>query len=59
MQLDGSYYYWLTFVENDPTGNLINKPGFAFEDSFKSDLANYKWESDSVCINRFMSYRNL
>lgn len=59
MQLDGSYYYRLAFLEKDPTGKLIDKGGFGFEDSFKSDMANYKWESDSVCLIKLMSHGNL
>ena len=59
MQLKGSYYYNLTFVEKDLTGKLINKPSFGFENSFKSDIAYYKWESDSSCLIRLMSHGNV
>jgi len=59
MQLKGSYYYNLTFVEKDLTGKLINKPSFGFENSFKSDMAYYKWESDSSCLIRLMSHGNV
>jgi hypothetical protein len=59
MQLNGTYYYDLTFAEKDPTGNLINNPAFGFEDSFKSDMAYYKWESDSLCHIRLMSHGNV
>ena len=59
MQLDGLYYYMLAFVEKDSTGKLINKPGFGFDDSFKSDTADYKWESDSLCFIRLMSHGNV
>jgi hypothetical protein len=59
MQLKSSYYYLLTFVEKDPTGKLINKPSFGFENSFKSDIAYYKWESDSSCLIRLMSHGNV
>ena len=59
MQLKGSYYYNLSFVEKDPTGKFINNPSFGFENSFKSDMAYYKWESDSSCLIRFMSHGNI
>jgi hypothetical protein len=59
MQLNGTYYYNLNFVEKDSTGNPINKPSFSFENSFKSDMAYYKWESDSSCLIRLMSHGNV
>lgn len=59
MQLKGSYYYNLSFVEKDQTGKFINNPSFGFEKSFKSDMAYYKWESDSSCLIRFMSHGNV
>ena len=59
LQLNGLYYYNLAFVEKDPAGKVINKPAFVFEKSFKSDMAYYKWESDSLCIIRLMSHGNI
>ena len=59
MQLKGSYYYNLTFVEKDPAGKLVNKPSFGFRDSFKSDMVYYKWQSDSSCLISLMSHGNV
>jgi len=60
MHLKGSYHYHLIFIEKDPTGKLISKRSCGgFENSFKSDMSYYKWESDSSCLIRFMSHGNV
>ena len=58
-QLNNSSYYMLTFFENDSSGKIINKPFFAFERPFRSDIAYYKWESDSLCYIKLMSQGNV
>ena len=60
IKLNGSnYHYNFTIDERDSAGNLVNKPAFGLERSFKSDMAYYKWESDSVCYIKLMSHGNL
>ena len=58
-QHKSSYYYMLTFFEKDPTGKIISKPSFGFERSFKSDIAYYKWESDSLCFIKLVRQGNV
>jgi len=59
MQHQSSYYYRLTFFEKDSSGKIVNKPFWGVEKSFKSDIAYYKWESDSVCFIKLMGQGNV
>ena len=59
MQFKGSYIYNFTYFEKDQTGKIINKPFGGFVEPFKSDMAYYKWESDSSCLIRLMSHGNV
>ena len=55
IQLDGPYYYNFTFVEKDSTGKIIDQFVQIWECSFKSDMADYKWESDTLCLIKLMN----
>ncbi|MEP6597606.1 MAG: hypothetical protein ABJA71_16750 [Ginsengibacter sp.] len=60
MRYKGSYYYSYYFFEKNSTGKIIiNKPEFVFERSFKSEIAYYKWESDSVCFVKLLNNGNV
>ena len=56
---NGSYYYSLTFFGKDPTGKIINKPFGGFVKPFNSDIAYYKWESDSICLVKLLNQGNV
>ena len=59
MQHQSSYYYRLTFFEKDSSGKITNKPFWGLEKSFNSDIAYYKWESDSVCFIKLVGQGNV
>ena len=50
----GSYFYQLYISEKDSTGKIINGNGFGFGNLLNSDVAYYKWESDSVCLVKLL-----
>ena len=52
------YYYWLSVFKKDSTGKIING-NCGFGSLFNSNIAYYKWESDSVCLIKLMSHGNL
>ena len=52
------YYYEFYISENDSTGQIVSREwskGFYLN----SDIAYYKWESDSSCLIRLMSHGNV
>lgn len=59
LDLNGQYHYSFTIVKKDPTGGIINKSSMGRLDSFKSNIAYYKWESDSSCLIKLMSHGNV
>ena len=59
LDLNGQYHYSFTIVKKDPTGGIINKSSMGRLGSFKSNMADYKWESDSSCIIRLMNHGNV
>ena len=53
-----SYYFWLYAFKKDSTGKIIN--GICgFGSLFNSDIAYYKWESDSVCLVKLLKQGNV
>ena len=52
-------YIFNVFVK-DSAGKIVNEPfPFTTEASPKSDLAYYKWESDSVCLVKILNHGNV
>jgi hypothetical protein len=51
-------YVFNVFVK-DSAGKIINDPFPIITDAFKSDLAYYKWESDSVCLVKVLNKGNV
>jgi hypothetical protein len=49
-----SYYFWLYAFKKDSTGKIINAE-WGFPNLFNSDIAYYKWESDSVCLVKLLN----
>ena len=48
------YSYWLSVFKKDSTGKIING-NCGFGSLFNSDIAYYKWESDSVCLVKLLN----
>ena len=59
IQFGGAYHYSFTFVEKDSTGKIIDQSVFIRKCSFKSDMADYKWESDSLCLIKLVNHGNV
>lgn len=55
---DQPSYVFNVFVK-DSTGKIINDPFPVITDAFKSDLAYYKWESDSICLVKVLNQGNV
>jgi len=53
-----SYYYRVYISEKDSTGK-INKGEYTLERDFNSDIAYYKWESDSICLVKLLKQGNV
>jgi len=51
--------YVFNFFFRDSAGNIINEPFPMTIPAFKSDLAYYKWESDSVCLVKVLNHGNV
>jgi hypothetical protein len=51
-------YVFNVFVK-DSAGKIVNDPFPVITDAFKSDLAYYKWESDSVCLVKVLKQGNV
>ncbi len=57
---DNSYQYWFNIFRQDSSGWIKGKPfGVVMERLFNSDVAYYKWESDSVCLVKLLKNKNL
>jgi len=55
----GSVYFFNVFFRNSE-GKIINEPfPFTTGGQFKSDVAYYKWESDSLCLVKVLNHGNL
>jgi len=55
-----SSFYGFNFFAKDSAGKIVNKPfPIVMERSFKSDIAYYKWESDSVCLIKLLNHGNV
>ena len=54
----GSYYFWLYAFKKDSTGKIINAE-WGFDIPFNSEIAYYKWESDSVCLVKLLNQGNV
>jgi len=54
-----SYYFWLYAFKKDSTGKIINAEWGLFDRIFDSDIAYYKWESDSVCLVKLLNQGNV
>lgn len=54
-----AYYYRLYIFEKDSTGKIINNRWWGYGNFFNSDIAYYKWESDSVCLVKLSSQGNV
>ena len=52
------YSYWLSVFKKDSTGKIING-NCGFGSLFNSDIAYYKWESDSVCLVKLLNQGNI
>ena len=52
------YSYWLSVFKKDSTGKIING-NCGFGSLFNSDIAYYKWESDSVCLVKLLNQGNV
>ena len=50
-----SNYFWLYAFKKDSTGKIINAE-WGFPNLFNSDIAYYKWESDSVCLIKLLNH---
>ena len=55
----GSYYFWLYAFKKDSTGKITNAEWGLFDRIFDSDIAYYKWESDSVCLVKLLNQGNV
>ena len=56
---DNPTYFFNAFVK-DSIGKIINQPfPFSTKASSKSDVAYYKWESDSVCFVKVLGNGNV
>ena len=53
-----SYYFWLYAFKKDSTGKIINAE-WEFDIPFNSEIAYYKWESDSVCLVKLLNQGNV
>ena len=53
-----SYYFWLYAFKQDSTGRVINAE-WGFPNIFNSEIAYYKWESDSVCLVKLVNQGNV
>ena len=53
-----SYYFWLYAFKKDSTGKIINAE-WGFDIPFNSEIAYYKWESDSVCLVKLLNQGNV
>ena len=56
---DKSPVYVFNIFVKDSAGKIINDPFPVITDAFKSDLAYYKWESDSVCLVKVLKQGNV
>ena len=54
-----SYYFWLYAFKKDSTGKIINAEFGLFDEISNSDIAYYKWESDSVCLVKLLNQGNV
>ena len=55
-----TYYYWLHISEKDSTGKIVNNRKWGYGSFFcNSDIAYYKWESDSVCLVKLLNQGNV
>jgi hypothetical protein len=54
----GSYYFWLYAFKKDSTGKIIDAE-CEFDIPFNSEIAYYKWESDSVCLVKLLNQGNV
>ena len=55
----GSYFFWLYAFKKDSTGKIINAEWGLFDRIYNSDIAYYKWESDSVCLVKLLNQGNV
>ena len=53
-----SNYFWLYAFKKDSTGKIINAE-WGFHNIFNSEIAYYKWESDSVCLVKLLNQGNV
>ena len=53
------YSYWLSVFKKDSTGKITNAEWGLFDRIFDSDIAYYKWESDSVCLVKLLNQGNV
>ena len=53
-----SYAYWFYIFNKDSTGKIINL-NWGSGENFNSDIAYYKWESDSVCLVKLLNQGNI
>ena len=53
-----SYFYRLYIFEKDSIGKIIRRE-WLVERSFNSDIAYYKWESDSMCLIKLLNKGNV
>ena len=54
----GSYYFWLYAFKRDSTGKIVDAE-WEFDIPFNSEIAYYKWESDSVCLVKLLNQGNV
>lgn len=58
MKDKSSYYFWLYAFKKDSTGKIIDAE-WEFDIPFNSEIAYYKWESDSVCLVKLLNQGNV
>ena len=52
------YYYVLHIFDKDSTSKIINRQ-WNYGNFFNSDIAYYKWESDSMCLVKLLNKGNV
>jgi len=53
-----SYYFWLYAFKKDSTGKIIDAK-WGFPNDLNSEIAYYKWDSDTVCLVKLLNQGNV